>query len=865
VNFDTAMPDVTCYTLDPFGNKVKATCNGPLATLANVSSIGLPDGRSYTFQYGAWGNLTQVTEPNGRVLRYAYGNASNSTYAANSLPVAPHTTAYPAPTPYTGQEINLQGYGLTSTTSYPQGLSGPGYTTTTTFTKKNVNPTVCSQVDWAGAVAGLPAVNALASAPCCIQVWREDTEPDGTVERTGACALGDVGYTTVVTQHPSVYNGLTAGTETVSASGALMKANYYVNSAGGWYYQYDLDPSFNHIVGNSGQTTYAQDYPLDRRTTRIDSYKDGLSWSTTTTYGDAIVPAPGGIARNTLNVTGTAQYDPSGTLKSATQTSFLHYLANNILRLQASTSVLNASGVAVTRTDTHYDEVGLAGSGQPNLVTGMGGGSGCPAGLCRGNPTTTITYASPSNAAGPIPSRMYYFDNGVVQKTQNPLDGATGRFTTNVTGFNFGACATNPLITTTVLNALSHATSTVTDCYSGTTLSTEDPNANRSCVQVDGLGRVVETAEPGDTLSAQAQCSGASSPTGCYVRDTANCAAAGTTIGNGGQGATTWKVYYPFGLGGVTYNQARTVSMVRNGTSNGHQQVDFVDGLGRTIEQCSEVDPAVSGGNAATCTNTVYDNRGRIQDVYSAYFVASMPSAAAAPPATDQYTETHYDGVGRVTSTQLMKQGVGELPATTTIYSVHPVDGGNFHEPAFGTWVVDANGVGSEVDVDVLGRAIMKWTKINTSSTASAWTITRMQYDAADRLTTITDPEGNLTSYAYDGLGRKTEMADPDRGAWGFAYDNNGNMIQQTDAREAVTYMHYDALNRLTLRDLPYLRDGTWVSGTPGVEDEFTYWDGALPSGCYSCNDHCSTTTDTCNTATLACTHSGTACASPNQ
>jgi YD repeat-containing protein len=863
VNFDTAMPDVACYRDDGFGNEVKTTCNGLEASISNVSSIVIPDGRSYTFQYGPWGNIMQVSEPTGHVIKYAYGNASNSTYAANSIPVAPHKDFTRAQHRNTGSEISLQGYGIVSTTSYPQGLSGAGYPTTTSFIKKNVNPSVCTQFDWAGALAGQALDNAFSSTPCCIQVWRQDTQPDGTIERTGSCAIGESG--TAGTFNTTVFNALPAGSETVSGAGVVLKGNYYVNATGGWYYQYDADPSFNHIV-ESVQSGFALDYPLDMRTIRVDSVKDGLAWYTTSAYGDTIVPPGGTMVRNTLNLTGTAVYSNSA-LRRRTTSSYLHYPGSNILKLQTSTSVANGAATVASRTDTHYDEVALTVTGQPNLNTTMGNGSGCPVGHCRGNPTTVIGYLTPGTAAGPISSKVYYFDNGVAQKTQNPLDAAAGRVSTQMSAYNFGACASNPLITTTVVNVLSQPITTVSDCYSGATVSEVDLNNNRACMQIDGLGREVETAAPGDTLSAQPICSASSTaPASCFVRDTAHCTTAGTTIGNGGAGPTTWTTYYPFGIGGVTYNQARTKKAVRDGTSDGRVLLTFVDGLVRPIETCSEADPAVSSNNHAVCSNTVYDNMGRVVDAYFGYFVAAMPTIAAAAPSTDQYTETHYDGLGRVLTSQRLRAGVGVLPATTTKYTVHPADATNFPEPAFGTYVVDANGYWVESDKDVLGREILQW--VETSTASNGFVKTLFSYDAADRRTSIVDPLGNVTSIIYDGLGRETQVADPDRGTWHFAYNDNGKMIQQTDARGAVTYVHYDVLNRQTLRDLPYHKNGTtWVAGTPGEEDEITYYDSVvnLPSSCYSCDDHCSTTTDSCNAATLSCTHTGTACAWPDQ
>jgi YD repeat-containing protein len=420
---------------------------------------------------------------------------------------------------------------------------------------------------------------------------------------------------------------------------------------------------------------------------------------------------------------------------------------------------------------------------------------------------------------------------------------------------------------TTTTNALNQSVSTLHDAFTGAVLSVTGVNGEVSCTQYDGLGRVVESAAPGDSLSTQTQCTASSAPTTCYLRDPACPVVASTTVGAGGAGPTAWTAYYPFGLGGVTYNQARTVSAIRDGTSNGHVQVQLVDGLARSIERCSEADPATSSSNAAICSTTTYDNMGRAYQSYVPFYALAMPTAAAAAPSGDQYTETHYDVLGRVTSTQLMKSGVGQLPPVTTAYTGYAAQSGVPSRTVVST--TDANGSNSLTVVDFLGRTIFFDAQDANCPSTGGYCQTAFGYDAAGRLLTVTDPLGNQTTLTYDNLGRKTKTVDPDRGTWTFLYNDNGEPTQQTDARGAVTHLVYaDPLNRLTRRDLPYHKNGTtWVGGTSGEEDEITYYDSAasLPATCYSCDDHCSTTTDTCDTATLACTHTGTACTWPDQ
>ena len=1075
-----------------------------------LQSMQLPDGSSYQFSYGPFGNLTQVTEPHGAVTQWGYGNQTVTTFTP-PMQADNHCPDYMEPVQDDNKPI--------SKTVYPQGLSGASYTTRTTDDHSQTMATICVQ------------------ASCGALLWEYTTNPDGTISKTARCSEGYPEGCSNIAYAGSIDDAVFALEKWDSTGSNLLEGTYHGNmTTGQMWLAFEVSETFD--AGELG----AYD---DVRPTQIKHVKDGLTWWETFTYdqmssSNGNLLASTGVYRTFGNTsTHTIANDCSGTPCSTplVQTltpfqygSYVVYTAApyvNLIRLPTSTKTEDGSGNILVRTDHFYDQNALAASSQPNLSTTyiVGG--------MRGNATTQTAYINPSSGTLPVSSATHYFDNGAVQKTQNPLDLAAGRYTTDVTAFDFGSCYasanptvavsggggsgaagtcavsggvvsscsvtsagsgytseptavitggagsgatvtvntppravaslaliggyisgyggdfqtvptlnfsdtsgsgsgaaayvsnmnvlniklltygegyistptctltggggsgatcactaldggdpgpgscsvinkgsgytsaptctltgglngesgsvpatclatitiaamkltsggsgyTSPTVTvsggsnwgepvtvsaflppsgisgftitnggtgyvssppnltlsTTVQNALGQSTTTVSDCVTGLTLSTKDVNGNLSCSQYDGLSRLVEAAAPGDTLSSETPCTASSSsPSSCYVRDTTNCGTSGTTIGNGGNGATTWTQYFPFGIGGVTYNQARTVTASRDGTPNGLQHVTFVDGLNRSIQQCSEVDPNTStvaggalSGDSAVCSTTVYDNMGRVYQQYVPFYPgASMPTAVAAYPTADQYTQTLYDGVGRVTSVQLMVSGTGQLPATITAYSISGTD--------WLTTVTDANSCQVRTWTDALGHTVEHQVQ-NEPSLASgkcsgsvSWLTTTMGYDVAGRLLTVTDPLSNQTTFAYDGLGRKTSMVDPDMGSWSYQYDNNGNLTQQTDARGAVINMHYDALNRVYLKDLPYWKVSTsqWVAGTPGEEDEYNYYDSAgaltgvdqgLPSTCYSCDDHCSTTTDACAAATLTCSNTGSTTGCPNQ
>ncbi len=74
--------------------------------------------------------------------------------------------------------------------------------------------------------------------------------------------------------------------------------------------------------------------------------------------------------------------------------------------------------------------------------------------------------------------------------------------------------------------------------------------------------------------------------------------------------------------------------------------------------------------------------------------------------------------------------------------------------------------------------------------------LTTYAYNAAGRLAQVTDPKGNVTSTTTDHAGRITSIAAPS-GSSAFGYDNNGNLITVTRG-DATTSYEYDANNRLT-------------------------------------------------------------------
>jgi RHS repeat-associated protein/uncharacterized repeat protein (TIGR01451 family) len=144
------------------------------------------------------------------------------------------------------------------------------------------------------------------------------------------------------------------------------------------------------------------------------------------------------------------------------------------------------------------------------------------------------------------------------------------------------------------------------------------------------------------------------------------------------------------------------------------------------------------------------------------------------------------------------------------------------------TEIIDRNAHKKVQETDSLGRMIKveEYTGNNTSNYA-LYATTIYDYNERDQLKRVTDAAGNQTVIGYNGFGRKETMSDPDLGSWSYTYTVLGNLDTQMDARNCVTDVDYDDLNRPTLKtytgpgacnttpDVTYTYDST-TSGNEG-------------------------------------------------
>ncbi|ALN88646.1 RHS repeat-associated core domain protein [Lysobacter capsici] len=106
----------------------------------------------------------------------------------------------------------------------------------------------------------------------------------------------------------------------------------------------------------------------------------------------------------------------------------------------------------------------------------------------------------------------------------------------------------------------------------------------------------------------------------------------------------------------------------------------------------------------------------------------------------------------------------------------------------------DALGRKTRQSYDPLNRLISTLQDVDTLQAD-----TKMEYNALDQVTKVTDPNGLDTVYAYNGFGDQTQLTSPDTGVATYTYNSAGLLATKHDANDAAAHRYtYDALNRPT-------------------------------------------------------------------
>ena len=111
------------------------------------------------------------------------------------------------------------------------------------------------------------------------------------------------------------------------------------------------------------------------------------------------------------------------------------------------------------------------------------------------------------------------------------------------------------------------------------------------------------------------------------------------------------------------------------------------------------------------------------------------------------------------------------------------------------TTVTNPNGQVTTQSFDALNRRIQIIQPAPTVGAANP--VIKTSYDGRDQVISVTDPRNLATTYQIDGLGNLTQQTSPDTGTTTTTVDVAGNVLTSTDARNKTTTFTYDALNRV--------------------------------------------------------------------
>jgi RHS repeat-associated protein len=305
-----------------------------------------------------------------------------------------------------------------------------------------------------------------------------------------------------------------------------------------------------------------------------------------------------------------------------------------------------------------------------------------------------------------------------------------------------------PLTKTVVTNPLGHTETVTHDPAWASPTVKLDANGKRTDLTYDALGRVTAVWLPGrakaDGLSASLKFA--------YTTSRSAATAVATSA---------------LRDGGTTYN-----------TSYG-----FYDGWARERQT---QDPAPGGGRIIA--DVVYDSRGLVSRKRADFYNDAAPAAGLVTTFdadTPALTTLLYDGAGRVIRDYLTTKGTLRW-ATTTTY------GGDrtYADPPAGA-------PGTTTITDVRGNVVER-REHPSGAPSGSYTRATYAYDAADRMTALSDADGNRWEYRYDIRGRQVEAKDPDRGTTISSYDDLDRLATTTNARGTTLAYGYDDIGRRT-------------------------------------------------------------------
>src|SRR5262249_46022206 len=257
----------------------------------------------------------------------------------------------------------------------------------------------------------------------------------------------------------------------------------------------------------------------------------------------------------------------------------------------------------------------------------------------------------------------------------------------------------------------------------------------------------------------------------------------------------------PVGANGlVNYVETRQLDKSPDGTGGNKRDYyfisrQFVDGLGRSLMTKQEAEPEGTGGPPRVVVNgaLVFNARQKASRTVNPYFSrqggSSLDDLLAYESIADPSWTGTFEDNGQLANLGLAAAHQSSMVYDATLRTTQATNpdgtfGRTVYEPlvprTFDEKDVDPSSPSFNTPTIHFSHGLVRLIRVDETdhlkddgspaSDPKTWTTT-YAYDLNDRLTGITDSQGNVKTMTYDGLKRKTFMNDPDRGVVAYTYD----------------------------------------------------------------------------------------------
>lgn len=409
-----------------------------------------------------------------------------------------------------------------------------------------------------------------------------------------------------------------------------------------------------------------------------------------------------------------------------------------------------------------------------------------------GNDLTNVTTQLGGSQPAPTSWTYTYYDNSFM-KTKTDPNGYTTTYTYDedyrVTSSTDPEGNVKSIAYPSIDDTSQSKTTTVTekdggnwtysyDTQAGTLTQKTDPENGTTSYAYDTNRNMTSKTEPDGSVTS-------------YTYDTSGNMASTTDA----LGQTTTYTYN-------SYGQATSITAT-DGTTTSYEY-DTNGNLTKTTD------------STGASTSYQYDSKGNVTKVTNAqnqsttFTYDQSGNLSSIKDSTGATTSFTYDTAGNMTAqtdasgntTRFEYNSLGRLikvidPSGSATNSTYDANGNKTSE-------TDANGNVTYYEYNYKGQLIkVKDALGNVTTYTYGGTGCSSCGGGTDKLTVITDANGNETKYEYDRLGRLVKESDPLGNVISYSYDSKGNLTLKTDATGATTSYSYDSLGRLLKKSYP--------------------------------------------------------------